>query len=198
MLNLDDWKLVFATVGLIGVLLLASPTLGIIIHLPSAERFSELWLLGPGQMAEDYPSNVTANVNYSVYVGVGNHMGSSAYYVIYVKFGNRTDALPNATEATPSPLPPLYEYRTFLRDDENWTVPLNFSLSEVSFVRNSSVVEALTINNVTFAVNSPSLRDVESKNYYYRLFVELWIYDLSSDVVEYNNRWVSLVLNLKH
>ncbi|MCK4474460.1 DUF1616 domain-containing protein, partial [Candidatus Bathyarchaeota archaeon] len=78
-MKLEDCKVLFSVVGLAGVLLLASPTFSLVWHLPGGEKFSELWVLGPGHMAEDYPFNVRANESYSVYVGVGNHMGSSAY-----------------------------------------------------------------------------------------------------------------------
>ena len=64
MLKIEDYKAVFAAVGLIGILILASPTLGLVVYLPGGEKFSELWVLGPGHTAEDYPFNVTAGVNY--------------------------------------------------------------------------------------------------------------------------------------
>ena len=59
-------------------------------------------------MAENYLFNVAIGQNYSVYVGVGNHMGSSVYYVLYAKFSNQTDQMPNVTAGTPNPLQPLY------------------------------------------------------------------------------------------
>ena len=80
-MKLGDFKLVFVAVGLIGVLLIASPALAGAIRLPSGEAFSELYLLGPNQMAANYPYNIAVGENYSVYVNVGNHLGSSAYYV---------------------------------------------------------------------------------------------------------------------
>jgi hypothetical protein len=196
MLSLDDWKLVFAATSLIGVLLFASPTLSVIVHLPPGERFSELWLLGPAQMAEDYPSNVTANVNYLVYVGVGNHMGSSAYYVVYVKFANLTDTLPNDTEATPSPLAPLYEYRVFLEDGKNWTTPLAFSLSRVTFFGNQSTIGSLTINDVKFSVDKLAVCDVENEGYYYQLFLELWVYDAEAGAIQFQGQYVGFWLNV--
>jgi len=64
MLNIEDYKLIFASVGLIGVLLFASPTLGFLLHLPGGERFSELWILGPSHMIEGYPSKVKVGESY--------------------------------------------------------------------------------------------------------------------------------------
>ena len=90
MWSLADCKNVFLTVGLLGVLVFSLPGALVLVHLPGGERFSELWLLGPGHMAEGYPFDVGENASYLVYLGVRNDLGSAAYYVVYVKFGNRT------------------------------------------------------------------------------------------------------------
>ena len=110
-MKLEEYKLIFIAVGLIGILLIAAPAIAQIIPSPGSEQFSELYLLGPEHMAENYPSNIIIGQNYSVYVGVGNHLGASAFYTLYVKLLNGTDALPNATSQIPSPSIPLYEYR---------------------------------------------------------------------------------------
>ena len=196
MLRLEDYKAVFATLGLIGVLLFASPTLGLVLRLPGGEKFSELWVLGPGHMAEDYPFNVKAGEDYLVYVGVGNHMGSSAYYVVYVKFRNQSEPLPNATAGMPSPLPPLYEYRAFIENDESWEHPLNFSFSNVSFNENGCLVGNLTVNDVVFNVDKVAGWDAENSGFYYQLFIELWIYNVEPAAFEFHNRFVGLWLNM--
>ena len=58
MMKLEEYKVVFAVVGLICVLLLGVPALSLAVHFPVGEKFSELWVLGSGHMAEDYPFNV--------------------------------------------------------------------------------------------------------------------------------------------
>lgn len=194
-IKFQDYKLIFTAAGLIGVLLIATPAFSAILHLPSipsGEQFSELYLLGPGNIAEDYPSNVAVGENYSVYVGVGNHIGSSAYYVLYVKFGNKTDPLPNVVSGTPSLLKPLYECRLFVQDGESWETPLTFSIATSSFSGNQSLISKLTINNVVFNVNKPT----NGTMFNYRLLFELWIYNSQSSSIEYNNRSVYLKLNL--
>jgi hypothetical protein len=196
MMQLNDCKLAFCVVGLAGVLLLASPTLGLVWHLPGGERFSEFWVLGPGHMADDYPFNVTADEGYSVYVGVANHMGSSAYYAAYVKFRNQSEPLPNVTAGTPSPLSPLYEYRVFLEEGETWEVSLTFSFSGVSFLDNQSLVTSLIIGEDIFDINKSTSWDMEDNGYYYQLFLELWIYHAESDAFEFHNRFVGLWLNV--
>lgn len=196
MLTLDGWKCIFVSLSLIGVLLSASPTLSLVLHLPRGERFSELWILGPGHMAEDYPFSVKEGEEYLVYVGVGNHMGSSAYYVVYVKFRNQFEPLPNVTAGTPSSLPPLYEYRVFLEEGESWEAPLTFSFSGVSFFENQSLVEDFVVNGVSFEVNKVALWSDKDNAFFYQVFLELWIYDSESDGFEYHNRFVGFWLNM--
>lgn len=196
MLRLEDCKVVFVAAGLIGVLLFAYPTLSLVIHLPGGEKFSELWILGPEHMAENYPFNVTAGHSYTVYVGVGNQMGSSTYYVVYVKFGNQTEPLPNATAGIPSPLPPLYEYRFFLQNARTWEAPLTFSFLEVLFSNGQSLVKSLTINDVVFNVDKLTSWDTEKNGDYYQLLMELWIYNVESNATIFYNRYVSLWLNM--
>lgn len=195
-MKLDDYKAVFIAVGLVGVLLFASPALALVLHLPASEKFSELYILGPGHMASDYPFNVSAGVDYLVYVGVGNHMGSSTYYVVYVKFRNEPEPLPNAATGVPSALAPLYEYRLFLGDNESSEVPLTFSFSSVSFSDNQSTVGNLVINGIQHSVSNSVLWDAENSGYYYQVFVELWIYNVESDAFTFHNRFVGRWLNM--
>jgi hypothetical protein len=195
-MKLEDYKVIFTVVGLTGILLFASPVLALVLHLPYGERFSELYLTDPEHMAEDYPFNVTEGVDYLVNVGVGNHMGSLTYYVVYVKFRNETEPLPNATSAVPSVLAPLYTCRMFLEDGQSSEVPLVFSFSSVSFSDNQSTVGNLVVNGVSSSVGKSASWDAENNGYYYQVFFELWIYDPVSDGFSYHNRFVSLWLNM--
>lgn len=197
-MKLEGYKLIFVAVGLIGVLLIATPALTDVIHLPipGGAQFSELYLLGPDNLATNYPSNIVANQNYSVYVGVGNQLGSSAYYVLYVKFGNATDPLPNTTLGSPSSLPPLYEYRFSIQNGMNWESLLTFSVSDASISGNNSQINTLQINGDTFNVDKPSMWDSNSTIFPYQMFFELWIYNMQTGSVAFNNRYVDLQLNL--
>jgi hypothetical protein len=196
MMKLEDYKVVFAAVGLVGVLLFATPTLSLVVHLPSGEKFSELWVLGPGHMLEDYPFNVRADVNYTVYLGVGNDMDGSAYYRVLVKFRNESEALPNSTIGVESSLAPLYEYHVFLENSKNWEVPLTFTFSDVVFGESISSVGSLGFNEGTFKVDKPAAWDSENTGYYYELFMELWIYNVTTQAFQYGNRFVGFWLNM--
>lgn len=195
-MKLENYKIVFATVGLIGVLLLASPAIAALISFPSGEAFSELYVLGPEHMAENYPHNVEVGPTYSVFLGVGNHLDSAAYYVLYVKLQSLTDPLPNSTSGTPSPTLPLYEYRFSITDGETWEGPLTFSVSNATISGNQSIVQALKINDLLFNVDKSAGLDSNSTEFSYLIVFELWLYDVSSNSVQYHNRFVDLKLNL--
>lgn len=173
-----------------GVLLIASPVIGDIVHFPEGEQFSEIFLLGPEKMAQDIPFNIVPGQNYSVYLGVGNYMGEATYYVCKVKLRNQTELSPNSDTQTASPLQTLYEYHYVIKNGENCTEPLTFSISAVSQDENMVVLQSITINNVDFNVDKIAQYDPDNDGYYYQLFVELWAYNSASEVTQYQNRWV--------
>ena len=196
-MNLEDYRILFivATLGL--SLVVASPALSAVVPFEGgSERFSELWLLGPWHMAEGYPFDVGVNETYSVFVGVGNHMGSSEYYRVYVKFRNSSQPLPDIDNAVPSSLLALYEFRFFVGNGETWESLLNFGFEDVFLDGDSVFVGGVVINGVVFGVDSSASWDSEYSGFYFQLFFELWRYDLTSQRFEYHNRFVGLWLNM--
>ncbi|MEM3551393.1 MAG: DUF1616 domain-containing protein, partial [Candidatus Bathyarchaeia archaeon] len=173
-----------------------SPTLAMIINLPGGERFTELWILGPEHMAENYPFNIVSGQVCNISLGIANHMGCLEYYVVYVKLRNQSEPLPNSTLGTPSSLDPLFEYRVFLRNGEIWEKnPLLFSF-EFSFSDGLCNVSRLILDGYPLNVNKTVFWDAENKGYYLMLFFELWIYNSGDSSFQYHNRFVSLWLNL--
>jgi uncharacterized membrane protein len=195
-MKLEDCKLVFVAVGLIGVLLIATPSLAGAIRSPGGEQFSELYLLGPDHLVKNYPFNIVADQKYSVYVDLENHLGSSTYYVLYVKFGNQSDQMPNTLLGTHSSLQPLYEYRISIQDNKNWESPLIFSVSNASISGHNSQINTLQINDVTFNVDKPASWNTNSTTFTYQLLLELWFYNVQTGSLEFNSRFVNLHLNL--
>jgi hypothetical protein len=131
-----------------------------------------------------------------LYLGVGNHMGFSEYYLVYVKFRNQTQQPPSGINSQPSPLPPLYEFRFFLADGELWEVPINFAIQNISLQKDSVFVSNIFINGVTFPVGCPSTWDSKNRGFYYQLFFELWIYDPTSSGFRFHDRFVGIWLNI--
>ena len=196
MLSLGDCRYAFIAVGLIGVLVFNVPSLMLFVHLPGGELFSELYVLGPGHMAEEYPFNVNASGNYLVYLGVGNHLGSAVYYEVVVKLRNSSEALPNATSGVESPLPVLYIYSVFLTDGQTWEGTLNLSFSNVTSRENVSSVGMIAVNDAWTNMDKSAIWDDVNNEYFYQLIAELWLYDAASSSIGFNGRFVTLSLNM--
>jgi uncharacterized membrane protein len=195
-MRLENIRIIFISIGLIGVLLFASPTISLLVKPPGSQVFSELYILGPNLTLANIPFNIKADVNYSVNIGVVNHLGSSCYYTSFVKLANETQSLPSLTLGTPSSLPALYEYKSFISDGVTWEAPLTFQVNQLTFNGNTSNLSNININGIDFPVNQTSVWNADKTGYYYTLFVELWIFNSTSLTSQYNNRFVSLILNM--
>ena len=196
-MRVEEYRNLFVGGSLVLMLVAVAPTLSLFIHIPSgSEKFSELWLLGPAHTAENYPFNVSINEEYRLFVGVGNHLGSSSYYMIYVKFRNQTQQLPNSTTSEPSPLPPLYEFRFVLSDGEVWEAPLTFAIENVLLQQNFSIIQNISINGIVFPVNCSSTWDSDRNGFYFQMVFELYLYNETSSNFQYHNRDARLWLNM--
>jgi len=195
--KVEEYRGLYVTGSLVLMLIVAVPTFSLFIRIPDgSEEFSELWLLGPTLKAEGYPFNVQVNESYLVYVGVGNRLGRSAYYRVYVKLRNQTQPLPVASNSSASMLSPLYEFDVFVRDDEVWEKPLDFAVLEVSTANDSMLLSSLQVNGFVFQVDDVSLWDEERGGFFYQLFFELWYYNMTLSSFQYHNRFVGLWLNM--
>jgi uncharacterized membrane protein len=172
------------------------PSLGLVVQPPAGEAFSELYILGPNHTLDDIPFNVKSGATYLLYLGVGNHLGSSSYYRCSVKVRNETGPLPDTVLGIPSPLPTLYEYKFFLRDETYWETPLTFTVNELTLINGVSYLSSVTINGKEVQVNQYSAWNSNKTGYYYGLFVELWNFNADSNALQFHNRTVHLILNM--
>ena len=196
-MNLDEYRILFLVVTLGLALVAAYPALVMVVPFTGgSEEFSEFWLLGPGHTAEDYPFSVGAGEMYSVFVCLGNHMGSSEYYRVFVKFRNSTQSLPDIDGSVPSSLSPLYEFRFFVADGEVWESRLTFGFEDVALEGDRVVVGDIVFDGVVFGVDAIASWDSEFGGFYFQLFFELWRFDLASHVFRFHNRFVGLWLNM--
>jgi len=195
-MNLKEYRVVFAATALVLILLGASPLLNAFLSFPNkATPFSELYVLGQNRIMSEYPVEVTNDTDYRVILGIGNHMHESSYYSVDVKFRNQTQSSPDSSNSTPSSLPPLYEYRAFVGDEQSWETTLVFKLQNITYEGNSTLVGNLSINGQTFTVNTPAAWSSQAGDSYYQLFFELWLYNATSNRFEYNDRAVWIWLN---
>jgi len=197
-MSLEEHKVLFIVVLGVLVLFAASPGLTRLLVLPRTEFFTELWLLGPNHKAEDYPFNVTAGEEYQVFLGIGNRLGYAAYYKVAVKLSNQNQSRPDSFNRTPSTLPPLYEIRAFVADEDKWETPLTFSLTYNRDENQSHIqVHDVTLDNAQLNVGSfTSSWDSEKNGFYCNLFFEAWIYNTETSSFHYHERFVGLWLNM--
>ncbi len=146
-------------------------------------------------MTENYPYNIALDQNYLVYVGAVNHMSSSVYYVLNVKFGNLSDSIPNSPSGTPSTLLPLYPGMIYFQEGGRGESPIIFSITNGSISNLNSQIYSLQINNFTFNVDKSALWDSNTTVFGYQLVFELWLYNGTANSISYSNRFVDLRLN---
>lgn len=197
-MSLGDYHVLFVAVTAVLALLVASPALSRLLVYPRTEFFTELWILGPNRMAEDYPFNISRNQDYGVFLGVGNRLGYCGYYLVEVKFRNLTQSAPDSFNRTPSSLPSLLNITAFVEDEGVWELPLTFSF-DYDYNETVLMVEfnSLTLNDATLDVgNCTAVWDSEKEGFLGDLFFELWIYSDAVSGFQYHERFVNLRLNM--
>lgn len=200
-MNLHEYRLLFVTVVAIVTLLVAFPALGRVLVYPRTEFFTELWLLGPNHMAEGYPFNVTRGQTYGIYLGVANHLGYSAHYVVEVKFRNSTQLAPSSfgpiSNLTTSNLPSLYNISAFVADEYTWELPVKFSFDYSGASLSTLQMHSLTLNDVFLNMSHYSIAwDSQRNEFWGSLFFELWVFNATTNNFQYHARWVGLQLNM--
>lgn len=200
-MNIREYAILFWTVVGIIALLVASPALSRLLVYPQTEFFTAMGLLGPSHMAEDYPFNITRGQAYNIYLDLTNHLGYSAYYVVEVKFRNSTQSAPSSfgpvSNQTPSSLPSLYNVSAFVADEGSWELPVSFSFDFVNTTLLTVQMRSLTLNGAILNLSSCSIAySSQTDRFAGNLFFELWLYNRTTSVFQYNDNWVGLVLNM--
>jgi hypothetical protein len=197
-MNIKEYGVLFWIVVGVLALLVASPVLQRLLVYPQTEFFTEMWLLGPEHRAENYPFNITRNENYNVFLGVANHLGHGAYYVVQVKFRNQTQSGADSFNRTASSLPSLYSIAVFVADKETWELPIVFSF-DYAYDANFSQVNfnRVMFNDVVLNLNGSSAAwDPQINRFFGNLFFELWIYNGTIGNFQYHERYTDLKFNM--
>lgn len=193
--------LYWVVVGVLA-LLVASPFLSRVLVYPRTEFFTELWILDANHRAEKYSFNIVRNQNYTVYLGVGNHLGYCAYYMVQVKFRNQTQPAPTSfgpiESRLPSSLPSLFNMTVFVADEQVLEIPITFSFN-YTWDEQFSKVEllGLRLNGVWLNISDCKLSwDADKQVFRGFLFFELWLYNADTNSFKYHGRFVGLWFNM--
>lgn len=193
-----EFSVLFMICSGILALLVASPALSRLLVLPRNEFFTELWILDLNHGTKDYPFNIKLMHDYNVFLGIANHLGYCAYYLVEVKFRNQTQPAPNSFDQTPSSLPALYNITAFVADQGVWEQSLTFSFNyEHNETLRRVEFHSLILNDVELDLNEYSTNwNAEGKEFFNNLLFELWIYNETTNSIQYHERSVSLRLNM--
>lgn len=170
--------------------------MSLLIHLPEGQEFSEIYVLGSDQSFEGIPFNIRAETPYSVNLVIGNALGHSSYYTCYIKIANDTAAMPNTNLGSPSNEPALYEYELFVKDGETLQLPLTFQFDNLAFSDKTCWLYGIRINDVDISIDKSSAWSPTTEGFYYSLIAELWIFNSTLGVSQFNNRFISVPLNM--
>ena len=202
-MNLNEFKVLLLLVTAVVALFVASPALQRVLVYPQTEFFTEVWLLGPGHMAEGFPYNVTSGESYNIYLGAANHLGDASYYSVQVKFRNSTQSAPDSFNRTYSSQPALYTMYLVVPDNELREVPLTFGFDYRFQSGNETVIipqvvfDRLRFNDVSLSLEGyTSDWDPEKGVFFGNLFFEFWIYDEALGGFQYHERYVDLKFNM--
>ena len=80
---------ILTTILIISILLAISVTVYVIVTPKEGEKFTEFYVLGPGGMAEDYPTNLTVGEEGEVIIGVVNHEYAAVTYQLELKVNGK-------------------------------------------------------------------------------------------------------------
>lgn len=195
-MNFEDLKFSYILSCVILSFFILLPTLTIFTVFPRRESFSELWILGTNHTTENYPFDVSVGQTYTVHLEINNRLGGLGYYVVHIKFRNQTEPAPDAVNMMPSIMNPILEYRVFLDDDGKWEKEVSFSFENVSFEGNLSKVSRILIDEYAIDIDKVAVWDEENSGFYYQMFFELWIYNITLSDFQFHNRFVGFWLNI--
>ncbi|MCL5948892.1 MAG: DUF1616 domain-containing protein [Candidatus Bathyarchaeota archaeon] len=197
-MGLQKYRALLLILTAVSALFIASPALQKLVFFPQTVFFTELSFFGPYNNAT-YPSSVTVGNISRLYLNVDNHLGSCAYYVIEIKFRNQTQSAPDSFNHTSSVLPSLGSITFFVADNESLQLPIDVSFQYKIDANNSRLLDmqSLTLNGATINVNPTTIAwDSQKNGFYGNLFFELWLYNDTTNALEYHQRYVNLWLKM--
>ncbi len=195
---LQKYRALILVIVAVLALIIATPVIEQYVSAPKAESITELSVLGPYHNAT-YPYNLTSGDLYPLYFTVTNHLGASADYMLQVKFRNQNQSGPDSFNHTASSLPALAKFTFTVEDGKSVELPINVTLDYKAdpFMRSSVTLSNITINESNVDMDSLLVeRDFAENAYLGNLFFELYLFNSTSGDYQYNQRYVSLWVNL--
>lgn len=193
-----QYKTLLLIVTVVLALFVASPAIKQLVALPQTTPLTELSIFGAYQNAT-YPYNVTAGQNYQLYLNVDNRLGYCAYYQIEVKFANETQSVPDSFNYTDSELPSLGDISFCVANNQALQLPVGISFQYQLDANNPNLLDMqnIAVNGFPLSLSSTTIAwDPQNLGYYGNVLFELWLFNNTANAFQYNERYVSLWLNM--
>ncbi len=180
-LSFANHKLILLFLTAVAVFMVALPFAQQTLINKRSEPYSEMWLLGQQHTADNYPSTIEPDQNYTVFLDVKNNMGKMVQYMIKVWFLNVTPSTQSSIGL------PVYSTTAAIANGETWALPVTFSIvyahDEPTFGVN---ITSIKINSLETKADFTSVAWNSTKEGHYGyLHFELWAYD--TDAREFKN-----------
>jgi hypothetical protein len=120
-------------------------------------------------------------------------------FVIKPKFSNQTQFTPNSFNHTSSILPSLGDIPFSLADNKSLQLPIDV-LFQYNIDKNDSRqldMQSITLNGETIDVSHTTIAwNSDKRGFYGNLFFELWLFNDTTNALQYDQRYVSLWLKM--
>ncbi len=193
---LQQYRTLILVVALILALFVASPAIEQVVIFPQTDSLTELSILGPYHNAT-YPYNIVANQKTTLYLDVTNHVGSTALYLIDVKFRSDAQSAPDAFNHTGSDQPALGQITFCLANNGTIELPVDVSFQYSTDGNNITLtMQNVVVNGAALSTDTTIAWNPDKQGFYGNLFFELWMYNDTTGTFQYNDRFVSLWLKM--
>ena len=195
-MRLSQYKTVILVVTTALALLIASSSIQQLLVYPQTDNLTEFWMFGPNHDAA-YPSNVTADQTYRIYLDITNHLGSAAYYNVEMKFRNQTQLGPGSFNRTSSDLPALSSIAMVAADNQTAEIPLDISFQYHLANGGALYMDNVTVNGFALDASATTITyDKDKGGYFGNLVFELYNYNSTTNAFQYHERYLSLWLKM--
>jgi hypothetical protein len=109
-------------------------------------------------------------------------MGSLQYVMIRVKLLNSTMAGPNDTLGEPSPSPEILEFAQVLANNQTWSIPFDWEISNYTVKTGNIIISSLSVNQAL--LNGQFASSAFGQNF--RFVFELWFYDRDANSLSFS------------
>jgi uncharacterized membrane protein len=178
-------------------LVIASPLIEQYVSAPKTEPLTEFFVLGPYHNAT-YPYNLTSGDVYPLYLTVDNQLGTQARYKIEMKFRDQNQSGPDSFNHTQSSLQPLTDFTFEVPEGQSAELQVNLVFNyAVDSLRGESILDEIVVNGTSVDMDGMPLPwDSEANAFLGNIFFELYLYNDATGTYQYNQRYVSLWVNL--